>query len=65
MQVSYRVDHNEVTGDYIASCPLMKPVSVYGKSEREVASKMIDAIRLYLKKHPDALEKIRTSALEM
>jgi len=40
----------------------MKPVSVYGKTEQEVSAKLINAVHLYVKKHPDVLEDIRTSA---
>lgn len=62
MQISFRVEHDKETGDYIAYCPVMKPVSVYGKSEKEVSTKLMDAIHLYVKKHPDVLEDIRTSS---
>ena len=65
MQISYRVEHKPDTKDYIGYCPVMEPVSVYGNSEQEVEMKMKEAISLYLEKHPETLDKIRTNTIEM
>ena len=65
MQITYRVEHTPDSDEYIGYCPVMKPVSVYGTSEAEVEMKMKEAISLYLKKHPDILDKIRTNTIEM
>lgn len=66
MQITYHVEHEEGSDVYIAHCPVMKPVSVYGKTEREVETKMKEAIKLYLDKHPEVLKDLHTTnSIEM
>ena len=64
MQLNYNLEKDGSSG-YIAYCPVMKPVSVYGKTEQEAAEKLKEAIGLYLSKHPDILKNIRTASVEI
>lgn len=58
MKVKYRVD--KVPDGFIAYCPSMKPVSIFAKTEKEIELKLIDAIELYLKMHPEIFVESQT-----
>ncbi len=65
MQITYHVEPDVKTDGFIAYCPVMKPVSVYAKTEKEIAPKMRNAIAVYLKQHPEVAEKLQTETIEM
>jgi len=66
MQITYHIKKLEGREDYIGYCPVMKPVSVYGKTHAEVQEKMKQALGLYLKKHPEIIKDIpETSTIEL
>ena len=66
MEITYHIKQLEGRDDYMGYCPVMKPVSVYGKTEDEVKEKMQDALEMYLKKHPELLKEIpQTSTVEL
>lgn len=58
MEITYHIKQLEGRTDYMGYCPVMKPVSVYGKTKEEVQKKMQQALSLYLKKHPDLVQDI-------
>ncbi len=53
MQITFRVEQLEGSTGYMAYCPSMKPVRVFGKTREEATRKIPEAIKLYLEKHPD------------
>ncbi len=63
MDLTYRVEKLK-SGGFVAFCPTMKPVRVFGKTEDDASKKLISTAKLYLKRHPDFLDTIRTSSLE-
>jgi len=66
MQITYQIKQVKGRDDYMGYCPVMKPVSVYGKTIKEVEVKMQQALGLYLKKHPDMLNNIpQTSTVDI
>ena len=65
MQITYRVEPDVKTGGFIAYCPVMKPVSIYAKTEKEIAPKMKDAIAVYMKLHPEIIAKLQTETIEV
>ncbi len=58
MQISYHVEELPEKTGYVAYCPVMKPVSVYGKTKEAVENKISEAIKLYLEKHPELKEQL-------
>ena len=62
MEVTYQIKQLDGRTDYMGYCPIMKPVSVYGKTKDEVDKKMFIAISLYLEKHPNLLKDIQRTA---
>jgi predicted RNase H-like HicB family nuclease len=63
MHITYRVEQLEGSKGYIAYCPAMRPVRVFGKTREEATRKIPEAIRLYIEKHPELktqLESIDT-----
>jgi len=52
------------SGGYMAYCPAMKPVIVQGKTEEEATTKLKSAVKLFLQRHPEFLDTLRSSTLE-
>ena len=64
MQLSYLMKKLD-SGGYMAYCPAMKPVKVFGKTKDEASKKLIHVAKLYLESHPDFTKSIETSELEI
>lgn len=62
MQITYKVEKLK-TGGFMAYCPAMKPVIVQGDTEEEVSKKLISVAKLYVKRHPEFQESMRSSDL--
>ena len=63
MHITYKVEQLEGSDGYIAYCPSMRPVRVFGKTREEATKKIPEAIKLYIEKHPELksqLESINT-----
>lgn len=63
MEYTYQMKMLE-SGGYMAYCPAMKPVSVFGKTEEEATKKLGIAVALYVKRHPEIIATLRSSVLE-
>jgi len=63
MQYTYQMKTLE-GGGYMAYCPAMKPVSVFGKTEEDAVKKLDIAVSLFVKRHPEILGTLRSSVLE-
>jgi len=63
MQYTYQMKTLE-SGGYMAYCPAMKPVSVFGKTEEDAVKKLDIAVALFVKRHPEILGTLRYSVLE-
>lgn len=53
MHITYKVEQLEGSEGYIAYCPAMRPVRVFGKTREEATKKISEAIKLYIEKHPE------------
>lgn len=62
MQITYKIEKLK-TGGFMAYCPAMKPVIVQGDTEDEVSKKLISVAKLYVKRHPEFGESMRSSDL--
>jgi len=62
-RISFKVEPIE-SGGYMAYCPAMKPVIVQGKTEEDATIKLKLATKLFLNRHPEFLDTLRTSILE-
>ena len=63
MQITYKVDKLK-SGGYMAYCPAMKPVVVHADTEQEAFRKLLSAAKLYVKRHPEFRNSLRTADLE-
>ena len=48
---------------YIAQCPDMPPVIVFGKTEKEATDKLDVVAKLYVARHPEIKETTRSAVL--
>lgn len=62
-QITFKIEPLK-SGGYMAFCPAMKPVIVQGKTEEEATVKLKSAAKLFLERHPEFLDTIRSSTLE-
>ncbi len=62
MQITYKIEKLK-TGGFMAYCPDMKPVIVQGNTEEEISKKIVSVAKLYIKRHPDFQESMRSSDL--
>ncbi len=59
MQLTYRIKKLN-SGGYVAFCPAMEPVKVFGKTEDEASKKLVSVAKLYLKAHPDFESSVKS-----
>ena len=64
MKITYKIDQLGNAG-YMAYCPSMKPVRVFGKTRDEAKRKFPIAIKLYFKKHPDLVKQLESASIEV
>jgi len=62
MQITYKIEKLK-NGGFMAYCPAMKPVIVQGDTEEEASKKLISVAKLYIKRHPEFSESMRSSDL--
>lgn len=62
MDYTYEVEKLE-SGGYVAFCPAMKPVRVFGQTEEEAEKKLEATVPLYIKIHPELKSKLRVATL--
>lgn len=60
MDYTYEVEKLE-SGGYVAFCPAMKPVRVFGQTESEAQEKLEATVPLYIKRHPELKAKLRVA----
>ena len=64
MHITYHIkqlvgEDGDVDG-YIAFCPSMEPVTVFGKTVESATTKIETAMKLYLKQHPELHDELET-----
>lgn len=64
MDITYKVEKLK-SGGYKAYCPLMEPVIVFGNTVDEASEKLLIAARVYVKRHPEFVESIKSSSIEV
>ena len=62
MKLEYCLEELE-TGGFMAYCPTMKPVIVQGETEDIIKEKLQTATKIYLARHPTALDTLKTAEL--
>ena len=62
MEYTYEVEPIK-TGGYVAFCPAMKPVRVFGQTEQEAQEKLEAVVPLYIQRHPELKAKLRVATL--
>lgn len=53
----------QVETGYIAKCPDMPPVIVFGKTEKEATEKLDVVVKLYIARHPEIKDRMRSAVL--
>lgn len=64
MQITYKMEPLK-SGGFVAYCPAMEPVRVFGKTENEAAAKLIGAAKLYVAHHPEFEKSLKSSELTL
>ena len=59
MEITYKIERLEDSDGFLAYCPYIKPLRVFGRTREIAKDKFSQATRLYLKKHPE-LEQLDT-----
>ena len=62
MQYTFQI--KQLKKGYMAFCPDMEPVSVFGKTEEQAVKKLDVAVGMYVRRHPEIIKTTRHSTLE-
>ena len=61
MQYTFQIE--KLSTGFMAFCPDMKPVIVFGKTEKEATEKLDVAVKLYVARHPEIKDIMRSAVL--
>ena len=53
MEVTYKIEGLQDSDGFLAYCPYIKPLRVFGRTREIAVKKFSEASKLYLKKHPE------------